>query len=77
MAGYFSNAKLLVIPQAGHIALCDQPTEATDEGRRTVFFATETFSKGVECENCARKIGGSYIYIYCIYTYFFFGGHSM
>ena len=46
MAGYFSNAKLLVIPQAGHIALCDQPTEATDEGRRTVFFATETFSRG-------------------------------
>lgn len=27
VAGYFSNAKLLVIPQAGHIALCDQPTE--------------------------------------------------
>ena len=46
MAGYFSNAKLLVIPQAGHIALCDQPTEATDEGRRTVFCHRNLFKGG-------------------------------
>ena len=41
------------------------------------FLPPKPFQRGVECENCARKIGGSYIYIYCIYTYFFFGGHSM
>ncbi|CAE6908947.1 hsaD [Symbiodinium natans] len=28
VAGYFANAKLLVIPRAGHIALCDKPAEA-------------------------------------------------
>lgn len=30
VATFFSNAKLLVIPQAGHIALCDKPLEAPE-----------------------------------------------
>ena len=28
VAGYFTHGKLLVIPRAGHIALCDKPAEA-------------------------------------------------
>ncbi|CAJ1335816.1 unnamed protein product [Effrenium voratum] len=27
VAGFFSNAKLVVVPRAGHIALCDKPAE--------------------------------------------------
>lgn len=28
VASLFSNAKLLVIPQAGHMAICEKPVEA-------------------------------------------------
>jgi hypothetical protein len=37
------------------------------------FLPPKPFQRGVECENCARKIGGSYIYILYIYILFFWG----
>ena len=55
VASFFSNAKLLVIPQAGHIAICEQPLEVSEGSWKATAIQLQRSAKCVLWNLCMRR----------------------